>query len=406
MRLKRSGAWWLKSKGNKMIFNKQVMRPKEPDREKIPFLDLRTINLKYLNQFERAVDDVLLSGWYIQGEQCKLFEQEFAAYCGTRYCIGVGNGLDALTLTLRAWKELGRLREGDEVIVPANTYIATILAITENRLTPVLVEPDIDTYNLSPALAAKTVTSKTKAIMPVHLYGRLAPMPEILELAAKHDLLVLEDAAQAHGASLNGKKAGAWGHAAGFSFYPGKNLGALGDGGAVTTDDEELAQTIRALGNYGSHKKYENLYQGVNSRLDELQAALLRVKLKHLDQETQHRREIAAYYCQNINHPDITLPTQDSSLITQNSGHVWHLFVVRCAKRDELQRFLLEHGIQTMIHYPIPAHKQKAYAVWNGQSFPVTEQIHEQVLSLPVSPVLMITRLNEIIDTINRYAAQ
>lgn len=380
--------------------------PEAPKDTKVPFLDLKAINHNYLNQFERAVDDVLLSGWYIQGEQCRLFEQEFAAYCGTKYCIGVGNGLDALILTLRAWKELGRLREGDEVIVPANTYIATILAITENRLKPVLVEPDIDTYNISPALAAKAVTSKTRAIMPVHLYGRLAPMPEILELAAKHDILVLEDAAQAHGASLNGKKAGAWGHAAGFSFYPGKNLGALGDGGAVTTDDEELARTIRALGNYGSHKKYENLYQGVNSRLDEMQAALLRVKLKGLDQEIQVRRETAAMYIEGINNEKIILPlTHHPSPITRKDC-VWHLFVIRTAERENLQAYLTEHGIQTMIHYPIPAHKQKAYAGWNGQSFPVTKQIHEQVLSLPMGGEFDNAQLSYFTQKINHFPSK
>lgn len=350
----------------------------------IPFLDLKVVNAAYRDELVRAAARVIDSGWYIRGPEVQSFEQEFAQYCGTKHCIGVGNGLDALTLTLRAWKELGQLKEGAEVIVPANTYIATILAITENRLKPVLVEPDINTYNLCPRQASRAVTSRTKAIMPVHLYGRLAPMPEILELAEKHNLLVLEDAAQAHGASLEGRKAGNWGHAAGFSFYPGKSLGALGDGGAVTTGDEELAQTIRAVGNYGSHKKYENLYQGVNSRLDEMQAALLRVKLKHLDEETQHRREIAVYYCQNIKHPEIILPTHNSSLITQSLDHIWHLFVIRCVQRDKLQKFLQDRGVQTMIHYPIPPHKQKAYASWGHRSLPVTEQIHEQVLSLPM----------------------
>jgi len=350
----------------------------------IPFLDLKTINVVYREELINAASRVIDSGWYIQGREVQAFEQEFAQYCGTKHCIGVGNGLDALILTLRAWKELGRLREGDEVIVPANTYIATILAITENRLKPVLVEPDIVTYNICPRQAAKAVTSRTRAIMPVHLYGRLAPMPEIQELAEKHNFLILEDAAQAHGASLGGRKAGNWGHAAGFSFYPGKNLGALGDGGAVTTDDEELAQTIRALGNYGSHKKYENLYQGVNSRLDEMQAALLRVKLKYLEEETQRRREIAAYYCQNINHPEIILPSQNPSLVTQGLDHVWHLFVIRCAQRDKLQKFLQDRGVQTMIHYPIPPYKQKGFANWRHRSLVVTEEIHAQVLSLPL----------------------
>jgi dTDP-4-amino-4,6-dideoxygalactose transaminase len=369
----------------------------------IPFLDLKAINAVYREELINAASRVIDSGWYIQGQEVQAFEREFAQYCGTKYCIGVGNGLDALILTLRAWKEMGRLHEGDEVIVPANTYIATILAITENRLTPVLVEPDITTYNLCPRHAAKAVTSKTRVIMPVHLYGRLAPMPEILELAEKHDLLILEDAAQAHGASLDGRKAGNWGHAAGFSFYPGKNLGALGDGGAVTTSDEELAQTIRALGNYGSHKKYENVYQGVNSRLDEMQAALLRVKLKYLDEETQHRREIAAYYCQNINHPEIILPTQNPSLITQSLDHVWHLFVIRCVQRDKLQQFLQEKGIQAMIHYPIPPHKQKAYADGGHKSWPVAEQIHEQVLSLPMNPVVSGVYMSFVVDIFSEF---
>jgi len=373
----------------------------------IPFLDLKAINAAYREELIEAASRVIDSGWYIQGQEVQGFEREFAQYCGTKYCIGVGNGLDALILTLRAWKELGRLREGDEVIVPANTYIATILAITENRLKPVLVEPDINTYNLCPKHAAKAVTPRTKAIVPVHLYGRLAPMPEILELAERHNLLVLEDAAQAHGASLEGRKAGDWGHAAGFSFYPGKNLGALGDGGAVTTSDEELAQTIRALGNYGSHKKYENVYQGVNSRLDEMQAALLRVKLKYLDEETQHRREIAAYYCQNIKHPEIILPTQNLSLVTQSFDHVWHLFVIRCVQRDNLQKFLQDRGVQTMIHYPIPSHKQKAYWGRGHRSLPVTEQIHEQVLSLPMGNkfknINNANVIKSLIDKINIY---
>ncbi len=369
----------------------------------IPFLDLKAINSAYREELIEAASRVIDSGWYIQGQEVQAFEREFAQYCGTKYCIGVGNGLDALILTLRAWKELGRLREGDEVIVPANTYIATILAITENRLKPVLVEPDINTYNLCPKHAAKAVTPRTKAIMPVHLYGRLAPMPEFLELAEKHNLLVLEDAAQAHGARLEGRKAGNWGHAAGFSFYPGKNLGALGDGGAVTTSDEELAQTIRALGNYGSHKKYENVYQGVNSRLDEMQAALLRVKLKYLDEETQHRREIAAYYCQNIKHPEIILPTQNPSLVTQSLDHVWHLFVIRCVQREKLQKFLQDRGVQTMIHYPISPHKQKAYANGVRRSLPVTEHIHEQVLSLPMDGKLVSQMVLDVCKVANSF---
>ncbi|MCI5221272.1 MAG: DegT/DnrJ/EryC1/StrS family aminotransferase [Candidatus Electrothrix sp. AR4] len=363
----------------------------------IPFLDLKTINAAYRDELIEAAVRVIDSGWYIKGKEVQAFEQEFAAYCGTKYCIGVGNGLDALSLTLRAWKELGKLQEGDEVIVPANTYIATILAITENRLTPVLVEPDENTYNLPPELTRKAITPKTKAILPVHLYGRLAEMPAIMKIAEEYDLLVLEDAAQAHGASLQGQRAGNWGHAAGFSFYPGKNLGALGDAGAVTTNDEELAQTIRALGNYGSHKKYENLYQGVNSRLDEMQAALLRVKLRNLDQEIDARRDVARTYLEMVDHPAIVLPGWE-----REEQHVFHLFVVRCEKRDELQEYLAQHGIQTLIHYPVPPHKQQAYIQWNSLSFNKTEKIHATVLSLPISPKIYIKDVEHIISLLNR----
>ena len=262
----------------------------------IPFLDLKIINAQYRNELAQAAIDVIDSGWYVQGEQVEVFEREFADYCGAKHCIGVANGLDALILTLRAWKELGKLKEGDEVIVPANTYIASILAITENRLVPVLVEPDVDSYNLCPRNTEAAITPKTKAILPVHLYGQLADMPAIMDIAKRHNLLVLEDSAQAHGASMSGKKSGNWGDASGFSFYPGKNLGALGDGGAVTTNDDELAQTIRALGNYGSHKKYQSLYKGVNSRLDEIQAAILRVKLRYLEMEIIQRRKPSSHY--------------------------------------------------------------------------------------------------------------
>ena len=352
----------------------------------IPFLDLKAINSQYRAELIDAAIRVIDSGWYIQGTELEAFEQEFATYCGTQHCIGVANGLDALTLTLRAWKELGKLKEGDEVIVPANTYIASILAITENGLKPVLVEPDEATYNLCPTKTAAVITPNTKAIMVVHLYGRLAPMPEIMALAGQHNLLVLEDSAQAHGAEVDGKKAGNWGDASGFSFYPGKNLGALGDAGAVTTNDEELAQTIRALGNYGSHKKYENLYQGVNSRLDEMQAALLRVKLRHLDCEIAARRQVADAYINDINNDSVVLPMAADDRPLTNSSHVWHLFVVRSQRRDELQSHLSSHGVQTLIHYPIPPHQQQAYQVWADQSLPITEKIHQQVLSLPIGP--------------------
>lgn len=376
----------------------------EDKKKKITFLDLKSINQQYLNEYEKAFDEVVNSGWYIQGEQVKTFEQEFAQYCGTKYCVGVANGLDALILTLRAWKELGKLKDGDEVIVPANTYIASILAITENNLVPVLVEPDEKTYNLYPPLVKLAVSPKTKVIMAVHLYGQLAPMEEINAIAKEHDLLVLEDSAQAHSASINGKKAGNWGNASGFSFYPGKNLGALGDAGAVTTNDEELANTIRALGNYGSHKKYQNLYQGVNSRLDEMQAALLRVKLKHIDKETNRRREIAITYTKGINNPNIVLPLTNQNLSIENiQNHAFHLYIIRTTKREELQKYLAKNNIQSMIHYPIAPHHQPAYSDWSNLTLPVTEKIHEQVLSLPISPVMEQQQVKIIIDAINNF---
>lgn len=371
----------------------------------IPFLDLKAINTQYRDELVQACARVIDSGWYIQGAEVKAFEQEFAEYCGTKHCIGVANGLDALILVLRAWKEMGKLKEGDEVIVPANTYIASILAITENRLTPVLVEPDPATYNISPANIRAAITDKTKAIVAVHLYGQLADMPEIMNIAAEHDLLVLEDSAQAHGAEINGKKAGNWGHASGFSFYPGKNLGALGDAGAVTTNDDALAQTIRALGNYGSHKKYENLYQGVNSRLDEIQAAMLCVKLKRLDEETLRRREIAAAYTTGITNPKIRLPDihYEAVNVEQSYSHVWHLFVIRNKHREALQNHLNKQGIQTLIHYPIPPHQQQAYKQWNDQSYPLTQAIHQQVLSLPISPVMTDDQVSTVIAACNSF---
>lgn len=374
----------------------------------IPFLDLQAINAQYRADLIEAATRVIDSGWYIHGKEHETFEKEFAEYCGAKHCIGVANGLDALILTLRAWKELGKLKDGDEVIVPANTYIASILAITENNLVPILVEPNSNTFNLCPTNTRAAITGKTKAILVVHLYGQLAPMPEIMAIAKEYNLLVLEDSAQAHGAEIDGKKAGNWGHASGFSFYPGKNLGALGDGGAVTTNDDELAQTIRAIGNYGSHKKYENLYTGVNSRLDEMQAALLRVKLKHLDSDTQRRREIAAAYIKEINSALITLPSINSTFNTHNSpltckASVWHLFVIKTTQREKLQAHLQEQGIATMIHYPIPPHKQQAYNEWNNQSYPVSEQLHEQVLSLPISPVMTDEQVQKVIAACNNF---
>ncbi len=349
----------------------------------IPFLDLKAINQQYRDELLEAITKVVDSGWYVQGTEVKSFEQEFADYCGTEHCIGVANGLDALSVTLRAWKEMGKLRDGDEVIVPSNTYIASILAITENDLKPVLVEPDEATFNLCPTKTEQAITSKTRVILPVHLYGQLADMPAIMNIAKQYNLLVLEDSAQAHGASVDGKKAGSWGDASGFSFYPGKNLGALGDAGAVTTNDEELARTIRAVSNYGSHKKYENLYQGVNSRLDEMQAAILRVKLRYLDNEIAARRAVAKNYIEIIDNPNIILPSWQNE-----ESHVFHLFVIRTKVRSELQEHLSKNNVQTLIHYPLPPHKQQAYREWNVQSYPITETIHDEVLSLPMGPTL------------------
>ena len=364
----------------------------------IPFLDLKKINAQYREELITAATRVIDSGWYIGSNELKSFEIEFAEYCGTKYCVGVANGLDALTLTLRAWKELGKLKEGDEVIVPTNTYIATILAITENRLIPVLVEPDELTYNLSPSLVERAITRKTRVILPVHLYGQLVDMPAIMTITKRHNLLVLEDSAQAHGASIDGKKAGNWGDASGFSFYPGKNLGALGDAGAITTNDDELAETLRALRNYGSHEKYKNVYKGVNSRLDEMQAAMLRVKLRHLDKEIEKRREIADYYLKNIKNETIILPT-----VENKNNSVWHLFVIRTNKRDELQRYLLDSGVQTLIHYPLAPHKQEAYVEWCDDNFPISEQLHEEVLSLPISGVQSIESTIEIVKVVNNF---
>lgn len=368
----------------------------------MPFLDLKSINAQYRNELIEACTRVIDSGWYITGNELKAFEENFAIYCGTEYAIGVANGLDALILTLRAWKELGKLKDGDEVIVPSNTYIASILAITANNLTPILIEPDIYTYNIDPKNIQQAITSKTRAILPVHLYGQLANMPEIMAIAKQYNLLVLEDSAQSHGAMLDGNKAGNWGDASGFSFYPGKNLGALGDAGAVTTNNAELADMIKALRNYGSHEKYKNLVPGVNSRLDEMQAAILDVKLNYLDQETSHRRKIANIYLQGITNPLITLPLDDTDA-ENYTQHVWHLFVVRTPHREALQKYLVENGVQTLIHYPIPPHKQQAYKEWNNLSYPISEKIHNEVISLPMSPTLGIEEANQVVTICNNF---
>lgn len=369
----------------------------------IPFLDLKSINAQYRAELIEACTRVIDSGWYIGGNELSQFEENFAAYCGTQYCVGVANGLDALILTLRAWIELGRLKAGDEIVVPANTYIASILAISANHLTPVLVEPDTYTCNIDPKKIEAAITSKTRAILPVHLYGQIADMPAILNMAEKYNLLVLEDSAQAHGASITGIKVGNWGHASGFSFYPGKNLGALGDAGAITTNDAELAQMLKALRNYGSHEKYKNLVQGVNSRLDEIQAAMLNVKLKYLDQEIQHRRYIANLYLNGIKNPLVQLPLINTNAEVYEQ-HVWHLFVVRTQHREALQKHLTNHGIQTLIHYPIPPHQQQAYQEWNNLSYPLTEAMHKEVLSLPIGPTLTGQDAEKIIALVNDWS--
>lgn len=371
----------------------------------VQFLDLKEINGQYRNELIEACTRVIDSGWYISGNELTRFEREFAEFCGTKYAVGVANGLDALILTLRAWKELGKLKDGDEVIVPSNTYIASILAISQNNLVPVLVEPDLASYNLCPIKARAAITEKTRAILPVHLYGKLADMPAIIAVAKEYGLLVLEDSAQAHGASINGVKAGNWGDASGFSFYPGKNLGALGDAGAVTTNDDELAETLFALRNYGSHEKYKNLFLGVNSRLDEIQAAMLSVKLKYLKEEIEHRRKIAAAYNEGIKNPSIILPVKDSSVpVVKDESHVWHLFVVRCKNRKGLQEYLLQNGIQTLIHYPIPPHQQQAYKNFNYKKYPISEGIHDEVLSLPIGPRLELEEVKQIVNHVNEFS--
>ncbi|MEQ1774940.1 MAG: DegT/DnrJ/EryC1/StrS family aminotransferase [Burkholderiales bacterium] len=363
-----------------------------------PFLDLGGINARDRVALIHAFTRVLDSGWYVLGKEVEAFEREYAAYCGTRHCIGVGNGLEALVLILRAWRELGVFKAGDEVIVPANTYIATILAITENGLTPMLVEPELATCNLDAACIEKHIRPRTRAILPVHLYGQTAGMLAINALARQHGLKVIEDCAQAHGARHAGVRAGALGDAAGHSFFPSKNFGALGDAGAVTTNDDALADALRALRNYGSHRKYENIYQGINSRLDELQAALLRVKLGRVDADNQRRRDIAGRYLREICHPAITLP-----VVGTNNEPVWHVFVVRAKARDALQAHLNGNGIGTLIHYPIPPHQQQAYREWNARSYPITEQIHREVLSLPISPVMSDAQAGAVVAACNAW---
>lgn len=373
----------------------------------IKFLDLKAINDSFEPDLSNAVKRVLDSGWYLLGNEVKAFEKEYADYIGTKYCIGVGNGLDALRLILKAYIELGEMQEEDEIIVPANTYIASILAVSDNRLKPVLVEPDISTYNIDPFKIEEKITSRTKGIMIVHLYGQNAMHPEIQRLVDKYNLKLVEDNAQASGAWYKKKRTGSLGHAAGNSFYPGKNLGALGDAGAVTTDDDDLASVIRALANYGSNKKYVNDYKGLNSRLDEIQAAILRTKLPRLDADNYRRHKIAQYYCENIINPDITLPVKKDffRLPTSDVGlsHIWHLFVIRHLQREKLQEYLAKNDIQTLIHYPIPPHKQQAYKKWNELSFPVSEQIHNEVLSLPINSALTDEEVQKVAEMLNNF---
>jgi dTDP-4-amino-4,6-dideoxygalactose transaminase len=364
----------------------------------INFLDLKKINAQYKDELKVACSRVIDSGWYILGKEVVEFESEFAHYCETKHCLGVANGLDALVLIIRAYIEMGVMYKGDEVIVPANTYIASILAISENGLIPVLVEPDDNTFNLDPVLIEQAITDKTKAILTVHLYGQVTAMSEIGVIADKYNLKVIEDCAQAHGALYKGKKVGSLGDAAGFSFYPGKNLGALGDGGAVTTNDSELAATISALRNYGSHEKYKNSYKGMNSRLDEIQAAMLRVKLKYLDSDITRRQDIAKRYRREINNPLVQLPSAPDE-----SMHVWHLFVVKCEDRDLLLNHLAEHNVQAIIHYPIPPHKQLAYAGLSELVLPITEHMHSCVLSIPIGPHLDDSEITSVIQAINSY---
>lgn len=414
----------------------------------IKFLDLQKINMLHSEEISEAMNRVLTSGWYLLGREVEAFEKEYADFIGTEYAVGCANGLDALTLILRAYIEMGVMQPGDEVIVPANTYIASILAISENRLVPVLVEPDPVTLQIDPSLIEEKITPLTKAVMIVHLYGRCAYTSEIGEICRRHNLKLIEDNAQAHGCifkgrrpgsltedladPLAGRRTGSLGDAAGHSFYPGKNLGALGDGGAVTTSDPELARMVRTLANYGSERKYVFDYRGRNSRLDELQAAVLRVKLPHLDSENSRRSEIARRYLTSITHPDITLPfvspsgifsldytetaastnTETSSVHPESAGsdlpepseeNVWHIFPIFSTRRDELQRYLQENGVQTLIHYPIPPHHQKAYRSWAGYSLPITEKIHSTELSLPISPVLTDAEASEIIRLLNAF---
>lgn len=364
----------------------------------IKFLDLQRITAKHADEIRTAAKRVIDSGWYLQGKENERFEADYARYIGTKHCVGCGNGLDALIWIFRAYVELGAMKPGDEVLVPANTYIATILAITENGLVPVLVEPREDTFQIDDSKIEAALTPRTKAVCIVHLYGRCACTEKILEICRSRGLKLIEDNAQAHGCLFAGKKTGALGDAAGHSFYPGKNLGALGDGGAVTTNDPELASAVRSLANYGSTRKYVFKYRGRNSRLDEIQAAILGAKLPHLDEELSARKAVAKFYMENLKNPAVRVPALEDW-----NAHVFHLFPVLCSRRDELQKFLADNGVQTLIHYPIPPHKQECYAQWNALSFPITERLAREELSLPISPVMTPQEIRAVVETVNTF---
>lgn len=364
----------------------------------IQFLSLKDITAKYAEEIHEAVKRVVDSGWYLQGEENNRFERNYSAYIGSKHTVGCANGLDALIWIFRAYIEMGIMKRGDEVIVPANTYIASILAITENGLKPVLVEPSLLNYQIDEDNIEKAITSRTKAILIVHLYGQCAYTEKIASLCEKYNLKLIEDNAQAHGCLYRGKKTGSLGDAAGHSFYPGKNLGALGDGGAITTNDDELAKVVRALANYGSSEKYVFKYTGRNSRLDEIQAAILDVKLRHLDEDVAKRKQVAKFYIDNITNPKIITP-----ILKDWDEHVFHLFPIRCEQRNDLQKYLSENEIQTVIHYPIPPHKQECYKEWNDLSFPITEKIHNEELSLPMSPCLTEEQMREVVRVVNEF---
>ncbi len=360
----------------------------------IKFLDLEKINNRFRQEIDARIKHILDKGWYLQGEENNSFAQNFAKYCETKYALGVANGLDALRLIIKAYG----FGQGDEIIVPANTFIATVLAVSDNGCMPVLVEPDVNTYNINPDLIESAITPKTKAIIVVHLYGQSVQMEKIWALAKKYNLKVIEDAAQAHGAYYKNRRVGSLSDVAAFSFYPGKNLGALGDAGGITTNDESLYNKIKALANYGSAVKYHHIYQGLNSRMDEIQAAVLDIKLKYLDADNNYRREISQYYRQNIVNPQIILPQAYAE-----QSHVWHVFVIRCSDRNNLQQYLADKGIQTNIHYPTAPHKQRAYTELQHLHLPITEQLHNEVLSLPISPVMTNTEVNQVVEAVNAW---